>query len=97
MISEVDSSGNGRVEFAEYKNHIIRLNTISDRVWKAFDSFDLNGDDYITSYELQRALKRMEGKHYSMKEVRGFIAEADLNNDEKINPIEFDEMIKKHS
>lgn len=75
------------MEFAEYKIQLIRLNSISDDVWKAFNNFDLNGDGYITGYELQRALKRIEGTHYSMEEVRAFIAEADLNYDGKVNLI----------
>ena len=55
-----------------------------------FKFFDKNGDGFITSKELQRAMKKL-GQKMDKKEISGMMERLDENNDGKIS---FDEFCK---
>ena len=51
---------------------------------QAFDSFDANGNGYITKDELIQAMKNV-GENLSDQEIKSMIKNADLNNDGQVS------------
>ena len=67
------------------------LKTLSNNeIQEKFNFFDKNGDGFITSKELQRAMKKL-GQKMDKKEISGMMERLDENNDGKIS---FDEFCK---
>ncbi|KAL5008434.1 hypothetical protein ScPMuIL_014015 [Solemya velum] len=96
MINEVDSDGNGTIEFNEFlvmmaKKHSEQhdMHEITD----AFKVFDTNGDGLISALELRQVMTNL-GEKLTDKEVDDMIKEADLDGDGQINYKEFIRMMK---
>ncbi|XP_048728930.1 uncharacterized protein LOC125646590 [Ostrea edulis] len=92
MISELDISGNGYVEFEEYekfmKKELKKLDYEETLFLNAFKKFDKDGNGFVSFEELKKALCG-SGDRMSDDDVRYFFEEADLNNDGKIDYKEF--------
>ena len=58
----------------------------------AFRVFDRNGDGYISKQEFKHCMMHF-GERFTNEEVEEMIAEADSNNDGKIDYHEFSKMI----
>ncbi|XP_061190078.1 calmodulin-like [Saccostrea echinata] len=92
MIAELDTSGNGYVEFEEYekfmKKELKKLDYEQKLFMDAFKKFDKDGNGYVSFEELKKALCGT-GDRMSDEDVKMFFDEADLNQDGKIDYKEF--------
>ncbi len=81
MINEVDTDGNGTIEFKEFLDMMARkmkyMNSTNE-LREAFKVFDKNGDGYITASELKYAMNNM-GEKLTDAEVEEMISEVDTN------------------
>eukprot|EP01106_Pelomyxa_sp_JSP_P016195 TRINITY_DN58_c0_g1_i6.p2 TRINITY_DN58_c0_g1~~TRINITY_DN58_c0_g1_i6.p2 ORF type:complete len:115 (-),score=37.91 TRINITY_DN58_c0_g1_i6:153-497(-) len=96
MIHEVDSDGNGTVDFSEFlqmMKKVMKEGPADAELRAAFDVFDLNHDGFITGEELKKGMATL-GETVTTEEVRHMILDADLNNDGKIDFPEFCRMMK---
>ena len=85
MISNVDSSGDGEVDFEEFvmlmEKQIQYIDeSDEDQVLKAFKSFDKDHDGKITMYEFRYILSQL-GDMFTEEEVDTLFKECDLDND----------------
>ncbi|XP_078331212.1 neo-calmodulin-like [Crassostrea virginica] len=92
MIAEIDTSGNGYVEFEEYekfmKKELKKLDYEQKLFRDAFKKFDKDGSGFVSFEELKKALCG-KGDRMSDEDVQYFFDEADLNKDGKIDYEEF--------
>ena len=77
MVSSVDSSGDGEVDFEEFvmliEKHIHNIG--DDPVLQAFRDFDKNDDGKITNYEF------VGGNKFSDKEVDELFKECEIKDE----------------
>uniref|UniRef100_A0A1I8HZF4 Calmodulin n=1 Tax=Macrostomum lignano TaxID=282301 RepID=A0A1I8HZF4_9PLAT len=99
MIADVDSDGNGTVEFNEflkmmkkYYRKNAHCHTEDADMWEAFKAFDHNGDNYIDFAEIKKTMHFL-GEEVSDEDVQSMINEADADNDGRINFEEFKKMM----
>merc|ERR1711971_831096 len=92
MIEELDTSGNGYIEYFEYEFAMKRQMKLKDQekelFMDAFKKFDRNGDGTISFSELKFALCGT-GDKMTDEEVQEFFKEADVDSDGKIGYEEF--------
>ncbi|XP_069104301.1 calmodulin-beta-like isoform X2 [Argopecten irradians] len=89
LIAEADKDGNGKIEFSEFERLMKQLDKIdyTNELRKAFNHFDINGDQRISVEELQTRLD------YTFDEAKEIINEADTDNDGYIDFEEFIAML----
>ncbi|KAI4369662.1 hypothetical protein MLD38_018082 [Melastoma candidum] len=95
MIDEVDSDGNGTIEFGEFL--ALMANKIKDtdaeeELKEAFKVFDKDQNGYISATELQHVMINL-GEKLTDDEVEQMIREADLDGDGQVNYEEFVRMM----
>ncbi|GFP85821.1 calmodulin-like protein 11 [Phtheirospermum japonicum] len=93
MINEVDSDGNGTIEFAEFLNLMANKLKETDaeaELKEAFKVFDKDQNGYISANEVMINL----GEKLTDEEVAQMISEADLDGDGQVN---YDEFVKMMS
>ncbi|KAL3634483.1 Calmodulin-3 [Castilleja foliolosa] len=93
MINEVDSDGNGTIEFAEFLNLMankIKESDAEEELKEAFKVFDKDQNGYISATELRHVMIHL-GEKLTDEEVAHMISEADLDGDGQIN---FDEFVR---
>ena len=96
MVNDVDTDGDGRIDFPEFltmmsrKVHELDLNKEMEEAFKVFDK---DGDGFITPAELKSVLHSL-GDKLTNNEITMMMKEADLNGDGKINFHEFVQMMK---
>jgi calmodulin len=91
MLNEVDSDGNGMIDFSEFLTMMARKLKDTDyeeEMRAAFQVFDKDGNGFITPTELAVAMKNL-GENLSEKDIQKMIQEADLDGDNQINFNEF--------
>lgn len=91
MIAEVDSDGNGTIDFAEFLTLMARKMKNSDskqEVLEAFKVFDKDGSGKISAEELRQVMTSL-GEKLTDKEVDEMMKEADTNGDGEIDYEEF--------
>jgi len=96
MIHEIDTDGNGTIDFNEFVTLMARQTTTGDKdgeIMEAFKLFDKNGDGKISSEELKEVMVNL-GEKMGDKEISEMIKEADLDGDGEINYEEFVRMMK---
>ncbi|CAN8258419.1 unnamed protein product [Cochlearia groenlandica] len=93
MINEIDSDGNGTIEFSEFLNLMankIQETDAEEELKEAFKVFDKDQNGYISANELRHAMINL-GDKLTDEEVNQMIKEADLDGDGQVN---FDEFVK---
>lgn len=83
MISDLDSDGNGTIDFQEWLNLLTKK--VNDRdsrenIRKIFYLFDDQKTGFIAVQNLQRIAQEL-GENVSLTELHEFIARADLDHD----------------
>ncbi|XP_074309538.1 putative calcium-binding protein CML16 [Silene latifolia] len=94
LLTNMDSNGNGYIEFdelaealiPELTNHEILVN--QEQLLQVFRSFDRDGNGYITAAELAGSMAKM-GQPLTYKELAQMMNEADTNGDGVISFNEF--------
>ncbi|XP_027125249.1 probable calcium-binding protein CML15 [Coffea arabica] len=99
LLSNMDSNGNGTVEFDELVNAIMphlneELWINQDMLLKVFHSFDRDGNGYITLAELAGSMAKM-GQPLTYRELTEMIQEADTDGDGVISFNEFASVMAK--
>lgn len=99
LLSNVDSNGNGAVEFPELAAAIIpvvmeRMFVYRERLMGLFRSFDCDGNGYITAAELALSMARM-GHPLTFRELSAIMMEADTDGDGVISFSEFASIMGK--
>nr|XP_018682256.1 PREDICTED: calcium-dependent protein kinase 2-like isoform X3 [Musa acuminata subsp. malaccensis] len=94
-LTQADADGNGTIDYEEFITATMHMNRMDreEHLYTAFQYFDKDNSGYITKEELEQALK--EKGLYDGKEIKDIIAEADVDNDGRINYDEFAAMMRK--
>ena len=93
MIEEVDTDGNGTIDFPEFLSMMARKMQDTDteeEIREAFKVFDKDGNGFISAAELRHVMTTL-GEKLSEDEVEEMIREADVDGDGQIN---YDEFVK---
>lgn len=93
MMLEVDSDGNGEIDFSEFITMMARqaiYNDSDQELRDAFKVFDIDGNGEISASEIKSIMKSL-GQTLDDGEVDLIISEADVNGDGNIN---YDEFVK---
>ncbi|OWF37205.1 Calmodulin [Mizuhopecten yessoensis] len=96
MINEVDTDGNGTIDFPEFLTMMSRkiVDDDSDAELKeAFRTFDSNGNGFISAAELRYIMINL-GEKLTDEEVEEMINEADVDGDGHVNYEEFVKMMR---
>ncbi|KAH3731475.1 calmodulin D [Pelomyxa schiedti] len=96
MIHDVDTDGNGTVDFEEFVQMMSKTMTTQSKeaqLKNAFDIFDADHDGFITAEELKRGMAAM-GETLTAADIKSMILDADMNDDGKIDFAEFCRMMK---
>ncbi|XP_008788593.1 calcium-dependent protein kinase 2-like [Phoenix dactylifera] len=95
LMEAADADGNGTIDYEEFITATVHMNRMDreELLYTAFQYFDKDGSGFITKEELEQALK--EKGFYDGQEIKDIIAEADSDNDGRINYTEFVAMMKK--
>lgn len=99
LLANMDSNGNGSVEFDELVNAILpdmnaTLLVSPDKLLEVFRAFDRDGNGYITAAELAGSMAKI-GQPLTYKELTEMIKEADTNGDGVISFNEFAAVMAK--
>ncbi|KAI6656719.1 Calmodulin-A-like isoform X1 [Oopsacas minuta] len=98
MINEVDQDKNGTIEFNEFAiyfdKNIKEMQARRDEMELTFNTFDIDGDGFITFKELTTVFSSM-GEDMSEQSVKDMITKVDLNHDGKLDFNEFTKLWKK--
>ncbi|CAK9147858.1 unnamed protein product [Ilex paraguariensis] len=99
LLSNIDSNGNGAVEFDELVNAIMPdinadILVNQEQLLKVFQSFDRDGNGYITLAELAGSMAKM-GQPLTYRELTEMIREADTDGDGVISFNEFATIMAK--
>ena len=91
MMNEVDTDGNGSIDFGEFMDLIIRKSADTDPVRElisAFNIMDRAGNGYIGAQELKMCMDLM-GEHHSYEECVEILREANLSGNGQLTFAEF--------
>ncbi|VAH92819.1 neo-calmodulin-like [Triticum urartu] len=89
MIAEVDTDGNGVVDFSEFLTLLDRkMRGAEDELREAFRVFDQDKDGFISLDEFRHVMVKL-GERLSDEELAEMLREADLDGDGQINYSEF--------
>mmetsp|Transcript_19888 Transcript_19888/g.64727 ORF Transcript_19888/g.64727 Transcript_19888/m.64727 type:complete len:514 (-) Transcript_19888:65-1606(-) len=88
LIEAIDVDGNGQLDYQEFVAATIHYNKIAqgENLVKAFEHFDKDSSGYITKDELAQVLSEFGNEVTDLEQI---IAEADQDNDGRINYDEF--------
>ncbi|XP_073123802.1 uncharacterized protein [Henckelia pumila] len=96
MIREVDTDGNGTIEFQEFFNLMVKkmkeTDANHDDLREAFNAFDKDQDGYISPDELGHVMICL-GERMTAEELEEMIKEVDLDGDGQVNYQEFVKII----
>ncbi|XP_069110938.1 calmodulin-like [Argopecten irradians] len=95
MINEVDTDGNGTIDFPEFLTMMSRkiFDDDSDAELKeAFKTFDSDGNGFISAAELRHVMTNL-GEKLTDEEVEEMVREADIDGDGHVNYEEFVRMM----
>lgn len=95
MITEVDTDGNGTIDFKEFINLMAKKMKETDteeELREAFKVFDKDGNGYISAAELRHVMTNL-GEKLTEEEVNAMIKEADADGDGQVDYNEFVKMM----
>lgn len=93
IINELDSDGNGSIDFDEFLVMMSLLQDPEDEMKKAFNVFDTDGSGSISAAELRATMNGLNVK-LTDEEVNDMIEECDTDGDGEISYEEFAHMMK---
>ncbi|CAN1290204.1 Calcium-dependent protein kinase 17 [Linum perenne] len=95
LMEAADADGNGTIDYDEFITATMHLNRMDreEHLYTAFQHFDKDNSGFITTEELQQALR--EFGINDDKELKDILAEVDSDNDGRINYDEFVAMMRK--
>ena len=96
IIQEVDSDGNGKIEFSEFLNMMAQkmgTRNFNDEALEAFNVLDKDGSGSISESELRQIMNNI-GEKLTDEEIREMMNEADLDGDGQVSFKEFAAIIK---
>merc|ERR1719422_1394077 len=96
MIQEVDSDGNGKIEFSEFLTMMTRkmgTRSFNDEALEAFKVLDKDGSGSICESELRQIMSNI-GEDITDEEIKEMMNEADLDGDGQVSFKEFAAIIK---
>ncbi|KAL4237939.1 hypothetical protein ACF0H5_002649 [Mactra antiquata] len=91
MVNEVDTDGNGNIDFPEFLTMMAKKMKETDselEIREAFKVFDKDGNGFISSTELRYVMTNL-GEKLTDEEVEDMIREADADGDGQVNYGEF--------
>lgn len=99
LLANMDSNGNGSVEFEELVNAILpdmseEILINQEQLLEVFRSFDRDGNGYISAAELAGSMAKM-GQPLTYEELTEMIKEADTDGDGVISFNEFASVMAK--
>ncbi|XP_022149001.1 probable calcium-binding protein CML16 [Momordica charantia] len=99
LLSNMDSNGNGSIEFEELVNAILPdmnddILVNQEQLLEVFRSFDRDGNGYITASELAGSMAKM-GQPLSYRELSEMMRLADIDGDGVISFNEFTTVMAK--
>jgi len=83
MINEVDTAGNGQIDFSEFLSMMSRKmqeNDTEEEIIEAFKVFDKDGNGFISAAELRHVMTNL-GEKLTDDECDEMIREADIDGD----------------
>ncbi|OII76056.1 calmodulin [Cryptosporidium andersoni] len=95
MINEIDTDGNGTIDFPEFLSLMARKmkdTDTEDELTEAFSVFDRDGNGFISAAELRHVMTNL-GEKLTDEEVDEMIREADVDGDGQIMYEEFVKMM----
>ena len=95
MVNEVDSDGDGTVDFPEFlvmMEREMKKTDEEEELGVAFRVFDKDGNGYISAAELRHIMTNL-GEKLTDEEVDEMISEADIDHDAQVNYEEFVKMM----
>ena len=99
IIQKNDIDGNGTIEFSEFCARMVKKikdkNSSIDEaeIRQSFDLFDLDGNGYITKFELTHVMASL-GEELTEQEIDEMMSDADTDGDGQVNFEEFSRMMK---
>ncbi|KAM0839950.1 hypothetical protein ACQ4PT_059987 [Festuca glaucescens] len=95
LMDAADADGNGTIDYDEFITATMHMNRMDreEHLYTAFQYFDKDNSGYITTEELEQALK--EKGLLDGREMKDIIQEVDADNDGRINYTEFAAMMRK--
>ena len=97
MIKEVDLDKNGTIEFNEFAvyfdKQIGSMQIRREEMKSTFNTFDINGDGFITFEELKTVFSTL-GEEMDEEHIKNLIQKVDLNQDGKLDFCEFAKLWK---
>ncbi|XP_078438565.1 calcium-dependent protein kinase 34-like [Wolffia australiana] len=95
LMEAADADGNGTIDYDEFITATMHMNRMDreEHLYTAFQYFDKDNSGYITTEELEQALKEF-GMHDG-RDIKEILSEVDADNDGRINYDEFVAMMRK--
>ncbi|MBA0873489.1 hypothetical protein Goshw_002776, partial [Gossypium schwendimanii] len=95
LMEAADADGNGTIDYDEFITATMHMNRMDreEHLYHAFQHFDKDNSGYITTEELEQALR--EYGINDSADIKQILSEVDADNDGRINYDEFVAMMKK--
>ncbi|XP_022753703.1 calcium-dependent protein kinase 17-like [Durio zibethinus] len=95
LMEAADADGNGTIDYDEFITATMHMNRMDreEHLYHAFQHFDKDNSGYITTEELEQALREY-GMHDG-RDIKEILSEVDSDNDGRINYDEFVAMMRK--